>query len=173
MTIYTFYKRESQFNQYVSSSSYGPSRGRYFRLMALSGIEILGTIPIGTYLIVHAAKLGVRPYSWTDTHRHYSVVRQFAGFVWKNDPPLAVVVEMFRWLHVACAFIFFAFFGFADEARQHYRRAYTSLASRIGYSTFTLHGSSRGCVVHLLCQSVQTHWGSHFLFFVVLRRSLI
>ena len=60
-------------------------------------------------------------------------------------------LEVFRWSLVLCAFVFFALFGFADEARQHYRLVYTTLASRIGYSTFTLHGSSHACVVYAIC----------------------
>jgi pheromone a factor receptor len=133
------------------SSSHGLSRGRYLRLMALSATEIFGTIPLGTYLIVSSAKAGVRPWeSWADMHRHYSEVIQVPSIVWKNDPSMANGVEMFRWSIVACAFTFFAFFGFADEARQHYRRVYMSLASRIGQSTtFTLHESSHVCVVHV------------------------
>jgi len=145
LTIRTFYKREAQFKQFMSSNR-NLNRGRYFRLMALSGIEILGTIPIGTYVIVHNIKLGVGPWiSWENVHSDYSRVMQVPGFVWKNNLDVYNGLEMFRWLIVACAFIFFGFFGFAAEARQHYRLVYTSLASRIGISTTastTLHGSS-------------------------------
>jgi hypothetical protein len=162
MAIYAFHKRERQFKQ-AMSSSYGPGRGRYFRLTALSAIEILGTIPLGTYFIVRDAKAGVTPWKgWADTHSHYSAIPQVAGFIWKNDPQTVHDLELFRWLLVACAFIFFAFFGFGDEARQNYRRVYTSLAIRIGYLTFNHRGSSHGYVVHLLCLSVQTHWVSLF-----------
>jgi pheromone a factor receptor len=151
MTIYTFYKREHRFRQMMSSSN-GFSRGRYLRLMALSATEILGTIPLATYFIVTNAKAGVRPWtSWADIHSHYSAIEQVAGFIWKNDPLSVKGLEMFRWLLVACAFIFFALIGIADEARQHYRDVYTSLASRIGYLTSTLQGSSHVCVVHSLC----------------------
>jgi pheromone a factor receptor len=123
--------------------SQGLKRGRYLRLMALSGTEIIGTIPLGTYFIVNNAKGGVTPWQgWAYTHSHYSDVVQVPSSVWKNNPSTSGGMETFRWSLVACAFIFFAFFGFADEARQHYRRAYTSIASRIGFSTFTHHGSS-------------------------------
>lgn len=145
LTIYTFYKRETQFKQFMSSNR-NLNRGRYLRLMALSAIEILGTIPIGTYVIVYNAKQGVGPWiSWENVHSDYSRVIQVPAFVWKEDPGIYNGLEMFRWLIVTCAFIFFGFFGFADEARQHYRLVYTSLASRIGISTTastTLHGSS-------------------------------
>jgi pheromone a factor receptor len=149
-TIYTFYKRHRQFKEMFSSSS-GLSRSRYFRLMAISACELCGTIPLGTFYIVYNAKAGVIPYvSWAHTHSNYSSVNQIAGFIWKNDPTTVFGLELYRWSLILCSFLFFALFGFADEARQHYRRAYTSLASRIGYSTFTLQGSSHVCVVYPL-----------------------
>ncbi|KAI9509916.1 pheromone A receptor-domain-containing protein [Russula earlei] len=130
----------------IMSFNRGLNRGRYLRLMALSSVEILGTVPLGTYFIVSNAKMGVTPWiSWDDTHSNYSRVAQYAAFIWKNDHAVVVGLEMYRWLLVLCAFIFFAFFGFAVEARHHYRLVYTSLASRIGLLTTTsgtLHGSS-------------------------------
>jgi pheromone a factor receptor len=146
MTIYTLAKRERQFSAILSSNR-NLNRNRYIRLMALSSIEILGTIPIGTYIVVLNAKAHVNPWhSWAQTHgdHHYSHIFQVPASFWRNDLTYKNSLEMFRWLMVACALIFFAFFGFADEARQHYRLAFKSLASRIGYSTSssTLHGSS-------------------------------
>jgi len=128
-TIYKFYKFETQFNQFFSSNR-NLNRGRYLRLMALSATEILATIPLGTYIIVRNAKRGVYPWiSWENVHRDYSRVIQVPASVWKEDKSTYDQVEMFRWLIVASAFIFFGFFGFSDEARQHYRLVYTSLAS--------------------------------------------
>jgi pheromone a factor receptor len=151
MTVYTFYKRHCQFKE-ITSSNPGLSRSRYIRLMVISSTEIFATIPLGTYYIVYNSKNGVTPWiSWADTHKDYSRVIQVAGFIWKNDKEAVSGLELYRWSLIYCSFIFFAFFGFADEARQHYRRVYTSLASRIGYSTFTLQGSSHAYVVNLLC----------------------
>ena len=124
------------------------SRSRYIRLMVISATEMLGTIPLATVYIVKSAKLGVGPWrGWANTHDHYSVVYQTPASVWKNDPYSVFVLEMFRWSLVLCAFLFFALFGFADEARQHYRRVYTSIASCIGYSTTALLRSSKAYVV--------------------------
>lgn len=149
LTIYTFYKRESQFRQFMSSNR-SLNRSRYFRLMALSAIEILCTIPLATYGIVLNAKAGVLPWiSWENVHSDYSRVIQVPGFVWRENRDIYNGLEEFRWVLVACSLVFFAFFGFADEARQHYRLVYTSLASRIGISTAstTLHGSSHAYVM--------------------------
>jgi pheromone a factor receptor len=131
MNIYTFYEHQREFMT-IMTSSHGLNRGRYFRLMALSATEMLGSVPLGTYIIVANAEEGVTPWkSWADTHYHYSTVNQFPGFIWKNQPDTASSLEMFRWSLVACGFIFFAFFGFADEARQHYRLVYAWFYKRI------------------------------------------
>ena len=149
-TVLTFYKRHCQFKE-ITSSNPSLSRSRYIRLMIISSTEMFLTIPLGTYYIVYNAKSGVTPYTgWTDIHSHYSSVLQIAAFIWKNDSAAVTGLELYRWSLIFCSFIFFAFFGFADEARQHYRRVYTTLASRIGYSTFTLQGSSHAYVVYLL-----------------------
>jgi hypothetical protein len=145
-----FYKRHRQFKEMFSSS--GLSRSRYIRLMAISGTELCGTIPLGTFYIVFNAKSVITPYvSWAHTHNNYSTVNQVAGFVWKNDSAVALSLEMYRWSLILCALAFFGLFGFAEEARLHYRRAFTTLASRVGYSTFTLQDTSHVCVVYPLC----------------------
>jgi pheromone a factor receptor len=125
----------------------GLSHGRYLRLMILSSMDLLGTIPLSTFYIVMQANSGVVPWkSWDDTHRNYSRILQIPGFIWKNDRTVAQGLEMYRWSLVLCAFLFFAFFGFAEEARENYRRAFTSFASSscVGYLTspYTFSASS-------------------------------
>lgn len=133
------------------ASSQGFGRGLYFRLMVVASTEILATIPLGTYILATDAKEDDGHWeSWASMHSHYSVVYQIPGSIWKNNRQASRNLEMFRWLLVASAFTFFAFFGFAEEARQNYRRVYTSLASRVGYSKSTPHGLSHACVAHLL-----------------------
>jgi pheromone a factor receptor len=137
MNIYFFSTYDRRFRQQMSST--GLTRNRYIRLMAISAAEILGTIPLGTLYIVKNAKSGVEPWrGWAYTHENYSAVYQVPASVWKNEPDSVFALEMYRWSLVLCAFVFFALFGFANEARQHYRRVYTSIASHIGYSTSTL-----------------------------------
>jgi len=130
------------------SSTSGFSRSRYLRLIAISSVELFATIPFSTYFIVVGAYKGFNPWkSWADVHKHYSVVLQIAGFTWKNTPDVAMSLEISRWSLVACAFIFFALFGFAVEAREHYYGLYKSLARCIGYSKSTPHGAPHACVL--------------------------
>lgn len=135
MTVYHFYRRRRQFSQ-IMSSNRGLNQSRYVRLMCLAMIEVLGTIPLSSWVLATNVKQGFAPWvSWSNTHLDYSRIVQVASIIWKTDHLLHILFEFYRWSLVLCAFIFFAFFGFADEARKHYRLVYTSLASRIGIST--------------------------------------
>jgi pheromone a factor receptor len=160
----------------MSSSTSGFSRSRYLRLIAISSVEVSGTIPLATFYIVYGAKNGLKPWkSWADTHSHYSVIVQVPGSAWENVPEAAVGLEMSRWSLVACAFLFFALFGLAAEAREQYHRLYKSLARCIGYSMSTPHGAPHACVLvaRSLCWYVPIHWGLHHFFSAVLHQSLM
>ncbi|KAJ7643158.1 hypothetical protein DFH06DRAFT_1477337 [Mycena polygramma] len=43
-------------------------------------------------------------------------------------------LETTRWAPVACALLFFGYFGFADEAIKNYRGAFWSVVKRVGYT---------------------------------------
>jgi pheromone a factor receptor len=146
MAIYAFYKRRQNHMRLTTNAN----RSQYLRLMVISSIEILGTVPLGTYYIVSSAKHGVEPWKgWAFVHSHYSEVVQVAGFIWRNDPATTANLEMFRWSVVVCAFLFFALFGFAGEAREHYHCLYNTLARRLGKSTSTPHGAPLAYVIRL------------------------
>jgi pheromone a factor receptor len=134
MNIYHLYRIKRQFKDMpVISSGSGINRSLYIRLMLLSSVEILGTIPLGSFWIYSAIKTGLTKWgSWTDIHSDYSKIPQIPSIVWKHS---SLTAELPRWTLVLCAFLFFAFFGLAEEARKHYRLVYTSLANRLGYST--------------------------------------
>ncbi len=145
-------RRELQFSQ-VMSSNRNLNRSRYFRLMALSSVDLLCTIPLGTYLMARFIEAHPAHWkSWSHTHngKNYSRIVQVPASIWRAIPLAEFSLETSRWLVVLCAFIFFGFFGFADEARRHYRRAFNSLATRAGFSTssVTLQGSSHAYVIY-------------------------
>jgi pheromone a factor receptor len=135
------------------SSNRNLNRGRYYRLMALALVDVLCTVPLAAYGLYLVVGLHLGPWqSWSKTHNgdHYSRIVQVPASIWMNIPHGKFTLEAPRWLVVWCALLFFAFFGFADEARQHYRLVFKSLATRAGYSTtsLTLQGSSHAYVVH-------------------------
>lgn len=152
LTVYTLFKRERQFSQ-IMSSNRNLNRSRYYRLMALACLEILCTIPLSAFLLHNFSTNHLEKWiSWSVTHHDYTTIVQVPNSVWQATSISRFSVEC-RWFYILCSYTFFAFFGFADEARQHYRLAYKSLVTRAGFSTSSLKldgSSSHGYVVHFV-----------------------
>jgi pheromone a factor receptor len=103
---------------------------RYFRLMALAMSEILFTTPLAVFtLYLNTALSPIGPWkSWEDTHFGYERVRQIPAFLWRSDRTHVISLEFTRWVAPLCALVFFAFFGFADEARKNYSKFFWWIA---------------------------------------------
>ncbi|KAH9476719.1 Pheromone B alpha 3 receptor [Psilocybe cubensis] len=143
LSIIQFNKSRSQFNDLLSGHS-NLTSSRYVRLMCLAGVEVLCTVPIGVYALSLNIRTGIQPWiSWADTHYAFSRVDQFPAVLWRSTSVGESSLELSRWLVVVCAIVFFAFFGFADEAKKNYRSYMQSVAKRVGISTGSF-GSSSG-----------------------------
>lgn len=141
LTIRQLAKRRSEYNAMLSGA--GVNSSRYLRLMALAGIDVICTTPLSAYLSIYEnAAFGVNPWlGWADTHWGFNAIGQYPTFVWRANPTFQLSVELSRWSPFICAVVFFAFFGFAQEARKHYKIAFDSVARKVGY---TSKGSSTG-----------------------------
>jgi pheromone a factor receptor len=135
LTLRGFWMRRLQFAQLISASNSSISIGRYIRLMMLSIIDMLCTIPLGVYSIYIGNKgVSLAPWiSWEDTHFNFSRVGVVPSLIWRSDPSFQTSVELTRWLPVFCAFLFFALFGFASEAKKHYKIVFTLIAKPLGF----------------------------------------
>ncbi|KAF7324085.1 Pheromone B alpha 1 receptor [Mycena kentingensis (nom. inval.)] len=96
---------------------------RYTRLVILASCDILFTIPLAAWIL--AADIlssgGVAPWiSWADTHADFFVIPQIPRSVWGATPQSAMAAEFQRCATLLVAFLFFALFGFAEEARRKY-----------------------------------------------------
>lgn len=109
--------------------------GRYFRLMALATTEIMLTTPLAIFSMwVNTAAFPVQKWqSWSETHWNYSRVEQIPAFFWRQNHLAVLGLEFTRWVPVLCALVFFSFFGFADEAKKNYRKAFWFVATRLGF----------------------------------------
>jgi pheromone a factor receptor len=104
--------------------------------MALAACDMICTVPIALFFLAESIKAGIVPYpSWSAIHNNYSEVDQIPAFIWRNNAFVNFSTEFSRGLQVACAFTFFIFFGFAEEARKNYLSVYSTVAKRVGYST--------------------------------------
>jgi len=138
LTILAFMKRRKQFKDLISASS-NLTYSRYWRLIFLASVDFMFTIPLATWAIIaNATQSEVRPWvSWADTHWGYSRVFQFPRVIINQNQTLVFAVETTRWAAVLSALVFFAFFGFADEAKKNYRLLASTITKRLGYTTFT------------------------------------
>ncbi|KAK7680870.1 hypothetical protein QCA50_016180 [Cerrena zonata] len=117
--------RQAQFNQFLSAGS-SLTMSRYLRLMALAFTDLCLTVPLGIYQVCSNAVGGdVEPWrGWADAHFNFNRVGQFPAGMWRADRNVEIPLELDRWIVPCCAFIFFAYFGFAEEARRNYVNAY-------------------------------------------------
>ncbi|KAH9916389.1 STE3-domain-containing protein [Epithele typhae] len=131
LSLISLFKRHKQFREFVQSGS-ALTVNRYYRLMALACIEILFTTPLGIYeLYSNGASGALQPWlGWDDTHFNFSLVLEVPAIIWRSNKSLLIPLELGRWVLPLCAFTFFAFFGFAEEARRHYRMVLRFFSAR-------------------------------------------
>ena len=126
-------RRRAQFSQFITSNT-SLTINRYFRLMSLATIELLFNIPLSVYGLY--LNITGRPFykwkSWADIHSGWYIIDVYPAKLWRSNQQMVVNFELSRWSLIFCALIFFAFFGFADEARKNYRAAYWAVAKRFG-----------------------------------------
>ncbi|KAK0219089.1 putative pheromone receptor [Armillaria fumosa] len=134
LTLRVFFIRRVQFQSLISTAS-ALSVNRYLRLMILSLADMFCTIPLAIYTMYIGAKgVPLAPWiSWEDTHYDFGRVGKIPALIWRTDRSYDITVELHRWIFVFCAFIFFALFGFANEAKKHYRMAFWAVAKRFGF----------------------------------------
>ncbi|KAH9936514.1 putative fungal pheromone GPCR, STE3-type [Fomitopsis serialis] len=132
LTIRALLKRREQLSQIMAANS-GLHFNRYFRLMGLAAVNMIFTLPLGIYTMVVNASTPI--YVWrglADLHYDFSAVGQYPAIVWRSSPLAARSLEFSEWSFIGCALLFFAFFGFGDEARKNYRKAYEVVAKHLG-----------------------------------------
>ncbi|KAF9647221.1 pheromone receptor, partial [Thelephora ganbajun] len=135
-TIRAFMRRRKQFKDLITANA-NLTYSRYWRLIALASIDFCFTVPLAIWGIVQNTLWGkVNPWvSWADTHWGYSRVFQFPRILLELKPGVIYSLESTRWAAVFCAFVFFGFFGFADEAKKNYRLLASTVTKRLGYTT--------------------------------------
>lgn len=103
--------------------------------MLLALVDMMCTIPLGSYVIyISSYGVNLAPWiSWQDTHFDFGHVNLVPALVWRSNRGFEIGVEITRWFAVFCAFVFFALFGFATEARKHYSLAFWRMARVFGF----------------------------------------
>lgn len=145
LTLRAFMTRRAQFGKFLASKGPSLTMNRYFRLMALATVELMFTTPLSVYSIYSNLQSNpLQPWKgFADAHFHYSAVGQVPAIEWRSVEKDVFSLEMFRWGLPFCAIVFFGFFGFAEEARKHYRMVFMAIRKPFGgASSFSTSSSS-------------------------------
>ncbi|KAF9814625.1 hypothetical protein IEO21_04988 [Rhodonia placenta] len=134
LTLRSFWHRRAQFNELLASSS-ALTTSRYFRLMLLCCVEMACTVPLGVFSIyMNNLADPIAPYvSWANAHYNFSFVEKIPALIWMGNRPFYISVQLGRWIYPGSCFLFFALFGFAEEARRNYELAFWAVARRFGF----------------------------------------
>lgn len=132
LCIITLKRNYVEFKKILSNGTNHATPNRYIRLMSLAAVEALFDIPVNLYVII-AHRGDVQPWiSWEETHFDFNRFDAFPAMLWRSAGQEAIDIERARWTVVACGLLFFAFFGFADEAIKNYKLAYNFFARKLG-----------------------------------------
>ncbi|KAG9077001.1 a-factor receptor [Ceratobasidium sp. UAMH 11750] len=135
LTIRAFLKTRRQFSNILSGSGSNLSMSRYFRLMALAGTDMAFTVPLALYFLVNNI-LVIPPtpwISWEDVHDNIHEVWTYSHEEMLSSPGSMISLDLNRWALPACAFGFFAYFGFAREATDHYKKIFWRIVAPLGF----------------------------------------
>ncbi|KAF9526208.1 fungal pheromone STE3G-protein-coupled receptor [Crepidotus variabilis] len=134
LSLRAFTRRRLEFSQFMHSNASSLTMSRYFRLMALAMSDIILTTPLAIFTIYLNTKVSpVGPWiSWADTHFDYGRIQQVPALLWRQNHVLVISMEFTRWAAPMCAIVFFAFFGFADEAKRNYTKFFWFIVRPFG-----------------------------------------
>ncbi|KAF8629346.1 hypothetical protein AX15_003497 [Amanita polypyramis BW_CC] len=132
LTLRAFLKHRAEFSKILSSNG-ALSANRYLRLMLLATLEIIINVPISSYgLYLNATKSPIYPWKgWSDIHYDWYTIGTYPAVLWRFNATIVVTLELTRWSPVICATVFFAFFGFAQEARRNYHVSLSRISNRL------------------------------------------
>jgi len=93
------------------------------RLLCLAAVSVVVHLPLSLWIIItNSTAYVVEPWiSWDDTHSNYGRILYVNRFLMQNSPNAAIQVSVEVWSVWLCAIIYFALFGFGEEAMKNYR----------------------------------------------------
>lgn len=94
--------------------------------MALAATDVAFTIPLSAYAVYNQGISILHAWDYDWVHTGFDMVYTFPTVLWQSNTTVYLSWEMYRWIFVLGAFLFFGFFGFGEEARLHYGIAISS-----------------------------------------------
>lgn len=134
MTIIAFMRHRKEIDAAVSASHRSLTSYRFFRLMVFASVDVLFLFPLTLFLLFDVIT-SQSMYPWNglaDLHFGFSNVLQIPAESWRSTQASIIQTLLPPGTAIGSALVFFAFFGLAQEARTHYRKAFTALRQKCG-----------------------------------------
>lgn len=125
-----FWIRRLSFARHLSSSNSALTPSRYFRLMSMSLFQMFWGSGLTAFNMWFTLKGGLRPWTgWADVHFNFSRVGLFP--IALIPPRIVTYTYILWWSTPVSTIIFFAFFGFGQDAVKEYRACFSWLKRKV------------------------------------------
>ena len=156
VTIRSFLSHRKEL-EVLSSHSASLTSYRYLRLMLFACVDVVILLPINFYILYLSIQQPM--YVWrglSDLHFGFSAVEELPTSVWRLSQSSINQVMITPSVSIAACFVFFAFFGLAEESRHNYSRAYHAITG------FWSRGTKTHPPVPERCDITETHGSRKF-----------
>lgn len=121
MCLYHFFRRRLAFAQHLQNTNSGLTTSRYFRLIAMSIVQMFWGIVVMSLNMSFTLRTGLRPWiSWDDVHSDWLRVDVFPTRLIPR--PVLTTTHIMWWTIPVSAWLFFVFFSFGDDAMNEYKK---------------------------------------------------
>ena len=106
----------------LQKSGGGLNTSRFVRLISLSFVEMLVSVPLAGYSLGWTASHALEPItSWSDVHADWFRIDKFDAAYLESSGVTNTLTSLSRWIPVFAAFVYFMFFGMQEEALTAYK----------------------------------------------------
>jgi pheromone a factor receptor len=130
LALHNFIRRRLTFALHLQQSNSAMTTNRYLRLIAMALTEMIWGTSLTAFNLFSNVSIGLRPWkSWANVHSNFLRVGLFPISVL---PPQFVTTMMILWWSIpASGLIFFAFFGFGEEALKEYKKVWAWIMVKV------------------------------------------
>jgi hypothetical protein len=132
LAVYNFTSQRRRFQSLLQQSSSSLTTSRFFRLLAVSSIDMFVTVPCVIVLITTQVKTLKPSQKWSDLHYDFGQVFRFSSQDLENPlfrEELRAITAVSNWMPLFAAFVYFACFGMHDSALDKYTTSYRAAAN--------------------------------------------
>ncbi|PBK87718.1 STE3-domain-containing protein [Armillaria gallica] len=128
--LHHFVVRRLTFAAHLQNASNSLTTSRYLRLIAMALVEMIWGVTLTSLNLANNVAGGLRPYtSWASVHADFGNVPRYPALILPKGYMDRVILIWFTM--PVTGLVFFAFFGFGEEAKKEYRKVWAWVRTRV------------------------------------------